>query len=279
MVKTSISWCPGCGNFGMLKTLKETFSELKIPPEQLVLVSGIGQAAKLLHYLECNMFNGLHGRYLSHAIGIKVANPQLTVIAQSGDGCTYSEGGNHFLHAIRYNPDITNIVHNNMVYGLTKGQGSATSQIGMKTKVQITGVYNTPFNPLAVAIGLGASFVARAFIGDASQTKEIFKQAIQHKGYALIDVFCPCVSFNRINTYQWFKANTYYLDENHNPYDQVEAFKRVVEIGKLALGVFYLNPNKPTFEENVGIYGKDPTPLFQREVDKNELEKLLKSLS
>ncbi|MFX0091006.1 MAG: thiamine pyrophosphate-dependent enzyme [Candidatus Hodarchaeota archaeon] len=278
MVKDSISWCPGCGNFGMLKTLKETFAELKIPPEQLVLVSGIGQAAKLPHYMQANMFQGLHGRYLSHAIGIKIANPQLTVIAQSGDGCTYSEGGNHFLHAIRYNPDITNIVHNNMVYGLTKGQASPTSPIGLKTQVQITGAYNHPFNPLTVAIGLDASFVARAYIGDAAQTKEIFKKAIQHKGYAFVDVFCPCVSFNRINTYQWFKANTYYLDESHDPYDQTEAFKRAIETTKLPLGIFYLSPDKPTFKENVGIYREDSRPLFQREVNKVELESILRSL-
>ena len=168
-----IHWCPGCGNFSALKILKESLIELEIKPNELVIVSGIGQAGKFPHFMKSQSFNGLHGRYLSNALGIKAANPDLQVIAVSGDGCTYSEGGNHFLHAIRYNPDITNIVHNNMVYGLTKGQGSATSQIGMKTKVQITGVYNTPFNPLAVAIGLGASFVARAYIGDASVGKNV----------------------------------------------------------------------------------------------------------
>ncbi|HEX7401810.1 MAG TPA: thiamine pyrophosphate-dependent enzyme, partial [candidate division Zixibacteria bacterium] len=154
------AWCPGCGNFGILKILKEALVELEIKPENLVMVSGIGQAAKIPHYLKTNVFNGLHGRSLPAATAIKAVNPELTVIAESGDGCMYGEGGNHFMHTIRRNPNITNIVHNNMVYGLTKGQASPTSQLGFKTPVQIDGVAAEPFNPIAVAIALDASFVA-----------------------------------------------------------------------------------------------------------------------
>jgi 2-oxoglutarate ferredoxin oxidoreductase subunit beta len=270
-----IAWCPGCGNFGILKVLKQALAELEIKPEKLVLVSGIGQAAKLPHYLKTNVFNGLHGRALPPATAIKVANPELTVIAESGDGDMYGEGGNHFIHAIRRNPNITNIVHNNMVYGLTKGQASPTSQTGFKTPVQIGGVFEEPFNPLAVAIALDASFVARIFIGDAAQTKEILKKAIQHKGYALVDIFQPCVTFNKVNTYQWFKENTYYLEESHDPYNRMEAFKRGTEKGKLPLGIFYINPNKTTFEENFDAYNKDP--LFKREVKFDQLAKLINS--
>ena len=202
-----IAWCQGCGNFGILNVLKKALDELDIEPKNLVLVSGIGQAAKIPHYLETNFFNGLHGRALPPATAIKASNPSLTVIAESGDGDMYGEGGNHFIHTIRRNPNITNIVHNNMVYGLTKGQASPTSRIGFKTPVQVAGVILEPLNPLAVAIALDASFVARAYIGDMDQTKEIFKKAINHKGYALVDVFQPCVTFNKLNTYQWFKDN------------------------------------------------------------------------
>jgi 2-oxoglutarate ferredoxin oxidoreductase subunit beta len=166
-----IAWCPGCGNFNILETLKLAFSELSLKPENLVVVSGIGQAAKIPHYLKTHFFNGLHGRALPPATAIKVVNPALTVIAESGDGDMYGEGGNHFIHTIRRNPDITNIVHNNMVYGLTKGQASPTSQIGFQTPVQVKGVFLEPLNPLALAISLGASFVARAFAGNIDQTK------------------------------------------------------------------------------------------------------------
>ncbi|MGQ9665258.1 MAG: thiamine pyrophosphate-dependent enzyme [bacterium] len=259
-----IAWCPGCGNFGILNVLKTALGELNISPEKLVLVSGIGQAAKLPHYLNCHLFNGLHGRYLSSATAIKAVNPELTVIAVSGDGCTYGEGGNHLIHTIRRNPDITNIVHNNMVYGLTKGQASPTSQPGYRTPVQIDGVFETPLNPVALAIALDASFVARAFIGDIKQTKEIFKKAISHKGYALVDVFQPCVSFNRVNTYEWFKNNTYYLEDAYNPQDRIEAFKRATETDRLPLGIFYINENKKTFEENLIVYKIDKTPLWSR---------------
>ncbi|MHA2035013.1 MAG: thiamine pyrophosphate-dependent enzyme [Promethearchaeota archaeon] len=268
-------WCPGCGNFSAMKVMKETLVELGIKPKDFVLVSGIGQAGKFPHFMKSQSYNGLHGRYLSAALGIKAANPELHVIAVSGDGCTYSEGGNHFIHTIRYNPDIVNIAHNNMVYGLTKGQASPTSQIGFKTKVQVSGVINEPFNAVAVAIALNASFVARAFVGDIEKTKEILKKAINHKGYALIDLLCPCVTFNRVNTFQWYKANSYYVDKSHNLYDQGSAMKIALDTNKFALGVLYINLNRNSYEENVRVYDNDKRPLYQRDLDKAKLENLL----
>ncbi|HUT28989.1 MAG TPA: thiamine pyrophosphate-dependent enzyme [Sedimentisphaerales bacterium] len=272
-----IAWCPGCGNFPILKTLKQTLAELQIDQTRLVLVSGIGQAAKIPHYFKTNFFNGLHGRALPPATAIKAANPHLTVIAESGDGDMYGEGGNHFLHTIRRNPDITNIVHNNMVYGLTKGQASPTSQLGFKTPVQVAGVFLEPFNPLAVAIALDAGFVARAFAGDAEQTKEILKKAITHKGYALVDIFQPCVTFNKTNTYQWFKEHCYYLEDSYNPEDRTAAFERATETEKLPLGIFYIKTNKKTFEENIAIYAQNDRPLYKREPDMEKLRKLIES--
>ncbi len=271
------AWCPGCGNFGILNALKEALSELKVKPQDLVIASGIGQAGKTPHYLKCNFFNGLHGRAIPPATAIKAANPGLTVIAEGGDGDMYGEGGNHFTHAIRRNPDINCIVHNNMVYGLTKGQASPTSQCGFRTPVQVNGVSEMPFNPISMAIALDASFVARAFSGDIEQTKEIIKKAIQHKGFALVDIFQPCVSFNKINTFKWFKDNTYYLENSHDPGDRMAAFKRSIESDRLPLGIFYINADKTIFEEALAAYEDDKRPLYQREINKGKLSDLIKS--
>ena len=275
MGKIDIAWCPGCGNFGILNTLKKALAELDIELTELVLVSGIGQAAKIPHYFKTNIFNGLHGRSLPAATAIKAVNPILTVIAESGDGDMYGEGGNHFLHTMRRNPNITNIIHNNMVYGLTKGQASPTSQLGFKTPVQVNGVILEPFNPIAVAIALDASFVARAFAGDIEQTKEILKKAVTHKGYALVDIFQPCVSFNKINTFQWFKEHTYYLENSHNLGDRKEAFNKAIETEKLPLGVFYINTDKTAFEDNIDTFQEDKRPLYERQVNVEKLQDLL----
>ncbi|AJC73559.1 2-oxoacid ferredoxin oxidoreductase subunit beta [Pseudothermotoga hypogea DSM 11164 = NBRC 106472] len=259
-----IAWCPGCGNFGIIRALKMALAQLNLPPSKVVIVSGIGQAAKMPQYVKAHMFNGLHGRSLPAAVAIKMVNPQLVVIAESGDGCTYAEGGNHFIHTIRRNPDITNIVHNNQIYGLTKGQASPTTPRGQTTTLQIDGVYVDPFNPIAVAVALDASFVARTFVGYLDLTVEIFKQAIQHKGYALVDVFQPCVTFNKVNTYEWYKQNTYILPEDYDPTDRDRAFKIATDTKKYALGVIYKNPNKPIFEEQLVAYKVDETPIAYR---------------
>ena len=272
-----IAWCPGCGNYSILKIVKQALCELAINPLELVMVSGIGQAAKIPHYLKSNIFNGLHGRALPAATAIKAVNPRLTVIAESGDGDMYGEGGNHFIHTIRRNPNITNIVHDNMVYGLTKGQASPTSRKGFVTPVQVCGVFLEPFNPLAVALALDASFVARVFCGDAEETKNIIKEAISHEGYALVDVLQTCPSFNKVNTYQWFKENTYYL-QKHDRSDKEGAFGRAIETDKLPLGVFYAN-KKETFEENVGIYREGMRSLCERKLDVDKLKKLLETFT
>ncbi len=270
-----IAWCPGCGNYAILQSVKTALAELSIAREKLVFVSGIGQAAKLPQYVNAGFFNGLHGRSLPAATAIKASNPGLTVIAVSGDGCTYGEGGNHFIHCIRRNPDITNIVHNNMVYGLTKGQASPTSRKGFKTPVQINGVFLEPFNPLAVAVSLNASFVARVFSGHKEKTVEILKQAITHKGYALVDIFQPCVSFNKVNTYEWYNKNTYYVDGSYDAGDKKQAILKAMETDKFPLGIIYINRENLSFEENINAYKTDKRPLYMRNVKKERLLKLL----
>lgn len=255
-----VAWCPGCGNFGILKLIKEVLEELHVNKNNTVIVSGIGQAAKAPYYIDTNMFGVLHGRALPAATGIKMANPQLNVIAEGGDGDMYGEGGNHFIHTIRRNVNIVHVVHNNMVYGLTKGQASPTSQRGFETKVQVNGVANEPFNPLAVALSLRAGFVSRVSIGNPEHAKEVLKAAFMHHGYALVDIFQPCVTFNKTNTYQWFKDNTYTLDENHDSGDFNAASQKAFEAMPMPLGILYQNKNDgATLEE---IVRKEDKPLY-----------------
>lgn len=273
-----ISWCPGCGDFKILDSIKNALRELELTPHDVVMVSGIGQAAKTPHYMRSHFFNGLHGRALSNATAIKAANKSLKIIAIGGDGDMYGEGGNHFTHTIRRNPDITNLVFNNMVYGLTKGQASPTSPVGFRTSVQVDGVQSRPFNPLAASLVNGATFVARAFAGDGEQTKEIIKRAILHKGYSLVDIFQPCVSFNSVNTYKWFQENTYTV-EGHDEEDFRKALElALVEEGPFPLGVLYRREGVPVFEDTLAAYRNDDRPLFRREAPRKAVKELIDSM-
>jgi len=275
--RIDVAWCSGCGNFAIRSILMDALAEEGREPAGTVIVSGIGQAAKIPHYVKTHFFNGLHGRALPPATAVKAVNPALTVIAESGDGDMYGEGGNHFIHTVRRNPGIVNIVHNNMVYGLTKGQASPTSQLGFKTPIQVKGVFLEPFNPLAVAICLGASFVARAFAGDRDGTREIFKKALRHRGYALVDVFQPCVSFNKVNTFEWFGEHTYHLGDSHDPRDRAKALARAFETEKLPLGLIYHGPERMTFEETTGLYRDSSEPLWARSLRLDRLAELVAS--
>lgn len=266
----NITWCPGCGNFMIIKALKAALEELDFTPQNTVLVSGIGQAAKTPQYIYANYFNGLHGRALPAATGIKISNTNLNVVVTSGDGDIYGEGGNHFLHAIRRNPNITVFVHNNMIYGLTKGQSSPTSSLKFVTKTQPLGNANLPINPIALSVAQGISFVGRAFCGDIEQTKELMKKAITHRGFSLLDIFQPCVTFNKINTYQWFKEHTYYLEDDYDPCNRILAFEKALEDEKMPLGVIFKNGHQ-TFEESDANRSRVQVPLFEHRVD---LEKL-----
>lgn len=270
-----IAWCPGCGNFTIRKALIEALQELSLSPTEVVISSGIGQAAKMPQYVNTNYFNGLHGRGLPVAVAIKSANPDLTVIAEGGDGDMYGEGGNHFIHNIRRNPNIVHIVHDNMVYGLTKGQASPTSEQGFETPVQVNGVINEPFNPLPVALSLGATFVARAFSGDIPTMKKILKAAIRHDGYALIDVFHPCVTFNKVNTFKWYKDHTYLLPEDHDPSDFKKALDLAYDTDRFALGILYHDQTKVSFNNRTYLYKQDPRPVIHRKRDLSQVMDLI----
>lgn len=261
-----IAWCPGCGNFPLRQAILKALEELNLEQTQVVFSSGIGQAAKMPQYIHASYFNGLHGRGLSVAQAIQSVNPKLVVIAEGGDGDMYGEGGNHFLHNIRRNPHLAHIVHNNMIYGLTKGQGSPTSPKGLKTTTQVDGVYNEPLNPVALALTLGATFVGRAFTGDVEKTKEVIKAAILHEGYAIVDIFHPCVTYNKVNTFAWYKNNSYWLNQDHH--HDVQDFNAALQLAlnqdKFALGILYQNPSKLPFHKVHPYYVHNETPLVLR---------------
>ncbi|MDK2790055.1 MAG: 2-oxoglutarate/2-oxoacid ferredoxin oxidoreductase subunit beta [Methanothermococcus sp.] len=270
-----ITWCPGCGNFSIKVALMNALEELGLTPNDVALVSGIGQAGKMPHYLKINKFHGLHGRAIPIATGVKASNPELVVIAEGGDGDMYAEGGNHLIHGIRRNPNITVLIHNNQIYGLTKGQASPTTSINTKTPTQPWGVFEEPFNPIAMAISSNASFVARTFSGYIEETKEIIKKAIEHKGFSVVDIFQNCPSFNKVNTFQWYKENTYFM-KDHDPYDREEAFKRALESEPYPLGIFYMC-ERPIFEEKIPAYKSNKTPLWKREPKLDRINEILDS--
>ncbi|MDD5023296.1 MAG: thiamine pyrophosphate-dependent enzyme [Candidatus ainarchaeum sp.] len=238
-------WCPGCGNFGILMALKNVMVEMNLEPKNTVIVSGIGCNSKLPHYVNTYGYEGLHGRTLPLASAVKIANRKLNVIAMSGDGDGYGEGVQHFVHICRRNYNITYLVHNNQIYGLTTGQASPTTERGQKTKSTPFGVLESQFNPLANAIIHGATYVARTFAGDMKHMKEIIKGAIEHKGFSLVDILQPCVTFNKHNTYQWFQERVYKLEDNdYKPDDYFKAIEKsyediISDYKKIPIGLFY----------------------------------------
>ncbi len=267
------AWCPGCGNFGILKALNRALIEMEIEPHQVLLVSGIGQAGKLPHYTGGNVFNSLRGRPIPPAIGAKIANSELIVIAVSGDGDAYGEGGNHLLHAARRNHDITYLVHNNQVYGLTKGQASPTSDVGFITKTTPHGAAS-PINPIALAIVSGASFVGRSFAGDIDHLSNVIRKGITHRGFALIDVLQPCISFNHKNTFRWYRERVYKLeDERYDPSDKKAALEKALIWGEeIPIGIIY-EENLPVYEDQLPALSEGP--LVKQKIDLRRVEKLL----
>ncbi|MGC2581150.1 MAG: 2-oxoacid:ferredoxin oxidoreductase subunit beta [Acidobacteriaceae bacterium] len=207
-------WCPGCGDFGVLAAVQKALVDLQIPQHQIVTVSGIGCSSNFPGFIETYGMHTLHGRSLPVATGVKMANPDLTVLVTGGDGDGFGIGGNHLTHTIRRNVDLTYIVMDNQIYGLTTGQTSPTSRIGMKTKSAPFGNIEGPIYPLTMALAAGATFVARGFSGEQKHLTDLIKQAIQHKGFSFLDVFSPCVTYNKDNTYQWFRPRVKKLEDD-----------------------------------------------------------------
>jgi len=272
------AWCPGCGNFSILNVLKEALAESGLRPEDTLFVSGIGQAAKAPHYFRCNLFNGLHGRSLPVATGARLANPDLKVFVESGDGCNYGEGGNHFLAGLRRNVDLTVLVHDNQIYGLTKGQASPTTGQGHVTKAQPQGNPDAPIQPLSLALAMGCGFVARGFTGKQEQLKALIQRAMDHPGFALVDILQQCVSFNKVNTFAWYKERCYELDDSHDPTDWQSAMVKSREWGdRIPVGVIYDNPDRPTFESHFPVL--EDGPLYARHRDMQAVRRVMDSFA
>jgi 2-oxoglutarate ferredoxin oxidoreductase subunit beta len=258
-------WCPGCGDFGVLNALQRACFELGLMPHQLLVVSGIGCSSNLPGYMNAYGMHTLHGRSLPVATGAKLANHELTVIATGGDGDGYGIGGNHLMHTARRNIDLTYIVMDNQIYGLTTGQISPTSRFDMKTKSTPQGSVEWPINPLTSAIMNGASYVARGFSGDPKHLTELIKAGIQHEGFALIDVFSPCVTFNLDNDYPFFKERVTKLeDEGHDPSDWKSACEKAMEWGEtIYTGLFFRSTDRPTLDRLEPVLQNAP-PLARR---------------
>ncbi|MFC1902231.1 2-oxoacid:ferredoxin oxidoreductase subunit beta [Chloroflexota bacterium] len=269
----SVAWCPGCGNFAILEALKNTLVAIGLESRQILFVSGIGQGPKLPHYTQGNVFNGLHGRSLPAATGARIANHELVVIGIDGDGGAYGEGIGHLLAAMRRNINMTYLVHNNQVYGLTKGQASPTSDLGFVTKTTPLGA-SQPLNPLALALASDVSFLARGFAGDIEHLSGLLKMGIEHHGFALIDILQPCVSFNHKNTFQWYRERVYKLeDEGYDHSDKIAAMTKAQEWGdRIPIGVIY-RQERPVYEEQLPALKK--TALVKQDINPRQFEALL----
>ncbi len=242
-----IQWCPGCPNHGILEALKMALVQLGKAPHEICVVSGIGQAAKLPHYLKCNFFNGLHGRAIPAALGIHVANPKLTTIVTTGEGDCYGEGGNHFIHALRRNPDITVVVHNNEFYALTLGQASPTTLPGERRTLHPKGVEIAPINMPAIAITHNCTFVARGFAGDIDHLRDLLVEAINHPGLSYVDVIQPCITWG-IHPVSWYKERVYKLGDDYDPGNREAALKKTTEWGeRMLIGILYRTPPREVF--------------------------------
>lgn len=273
------TWCTGCGNFGIWNALKKALAESGLAPHQVMLISGIGCGSKLPDYTTANGFLTLHGRTLAVATGARLANHGLKVICTHGDGDGYGEGGNHFVSAVRRNIGIVDIVQNNRVYGLTKGQYSPTSPQGFVTRTSPQGAIEQMLHPLAVALAAGGTFLARGWSGDIEHLVWLITEALQHRGYALVDVLQPCVTFNRKYSYDWLRPRVYKVQDEpgYDPGDRAVAFVKAQEWGeRIPIGILYRTEDVPAYEEKVPALEAGPLvrqPLRTKTLQKYELLK------
>lgn len=270
------NWCPGCGNFAIWNAIKGALAELEINGKDIVNISGIGCSGKMLNYLRTYGFHTLHGRTMPVATGVKLTNHKLTVLVNGGDGDGYGMGMGHFIHAIRRNLDITYLVHNNHVYGLTTGQASPTTDKGLKSKSTPHGVIDEPLNGLLISLSAGATFIARGYSGDLEHLKQIIKEGINHRGFAHIEILQPCVTFGKSYGYEYYDEKVYKLSEEHDRSDFQSALKIIQENDKLALGVIY-KIEKPTQEDQLPQL-KAGTLIEQR-VNLRDISPLMKLFS
>lgn len=271
------NWCPGCGDFSIQAAIQRAAANVGLEPESLAVISGIGCSGRISGYINAYGLHGIHGRALPIAQGVKLANRDLTVIASGGDGDGFAIGMGHTVHAIRRNINITYIVMDNQIYGLTKGQTSPRSGEGFKTKSTPEGAVETTLSPLEIAIASGATFVAQSFSSDIKQLTSLIEQGIQHEGFSLINVFSPCVTFNKVNTYDWFKEHIINLDTvpDYDPANRAMAMGKLMETGSMITGLIYQNREKKSYENLIHGFKAEPLAHQPLDLEKNEFDNLV----
>jgi 2-oxoglutarate/2-oxoacid ferredoxin oxidoreductase subunit beta len=265
--KVDPDWCPGCGDFGVLAAVQKALVELQIPKHEVATISGIGCSSNFPGFIDTYGMHTLHGRALPVASGMKLANHAMTVLVTGGDGDGFGIGAGHFVHTMRRNVDLTYIVMDNQIYGLTTGQTSPTSRIGMKTKSMPFGNVDAPVNPISLALAAGATFVARGFSADQKHLTDLIKRGIEHKGFSFIDVFSPCVTYNHDNTFQWFRPRVKKLEDNP-AYDHTD-FQAAVEKSliwgeEIPIGLFFERTDVPTAHDAEPVL--KPGPLVRQDI-------------
>ncbi|ANE47608.1 2-oxoacid ferredoxin oxidoreductase [Paenibacillus swuensis] len=271
------NWCPGCGDFSVQAAIQRAAANIGLEPENLAVVSGIGCSGRISGYINAYGFHGIHGRSLPIAQGLKMANRELTVIASGGDGDGFAIGMGHTVHAIRRNMNITYIVMDNQIYGLTKGQTSPRSAEGFKTKSTPQGSIESTLAPLEIALSAGATFVAQSFSSNLKQLTSLIEQGLQHEGFSMINVFSPCVTFNKINTYDWFKENIIDLEEieGYDPSNRIQAMTKLMETGGMLTGLIYQDKQKKSYENLVAGFKEEGLAKQNISLSEEEFHKLL----
>lgn len=272
------NWCPGCGDFSVQAAIQRAAANVGLTPENLAVISGIGCSGRISGYVNAYGFHGIHGRALPIAQGVKLANRDLTVIASGGDGDGFAIGMGHTVHAIRRNINMTYIVMDNQIYGLTKGQTSPRSAVGFKTKSTPEGSIESTLAPLEIALASGATFVAQSFSSDLKQLTALIEQGIQHEGFSLINVFSPCVTFNKINTYDWFKENIVNLDtvEGYDPSNRIQAMTKLMETNGMITGLIYQDSSRKSYENQIVGFRSEPLAQQNLKISEDAFEGLLK---
>ncbi|PWW06476.1 2-oxoglutarate ferredoxin oxidoreductase subunit beta [Paenibacillus cellulosilyticus] len=271
------NWCPGCGDFSIQAAIQRAAANVGLEPEDLAVISGIGCSGRISGYINAYGLHGIHGRALPIAQGVKLANRELTVIASGGDGDGFAIGMGHTVHAIRRNLDITYIVMDNQIYGLTKGQTSPRSAEGFKTKSTPEGSIETTLSPLEIALSAGATFVAQSFSSDLKQLTALIEQGIAHKGFSFINVFSPCVTFNKVNTYDWFKENIVNLAEfpEYDPTSRIGAMTKIMETGGLLTGLIYQNKERKSYEDMIVGFKEEALSSQSLDISREAFDKLV----
>lgn len=275
------NWCPGCGDFSVQASIQRALASMGKEPHEVAVVSGIGCSGRISGYINSYGFHGVHGRSLPTAQGLKLANRNLTVIASGGDGDGFGIGLNHFMHAVRRNMDVTYIVMDNQIYGLTKGQHSPTSAHGFTAKTTPKGNIENALVPSQIALAAGIGFLAQGFSSNVNQLVSLIQQAIEHKGFSLVNVFSPCVTYNKVNTYDWFRDNVVNLEEreDYDPSDRARAMQTVIETNGLAIGVIYKDDTRPPYDELIPGYAEEPLVDADLTLDSALFEKALKQFA